>query len=389
MNNIQKNHFIDLPDEYTVLVLSHVTKPHLFPENTHMYDDCFNACYIRPSLVALSQIALVCKDWERLQHDNLLWKAVFYNCTQRLRHDINFSSDLTYKNKVVHFFKNLEEQRTLYNENGILIDSYIENIKYRYMFASRNEYKEFLNFRDFANQIPPSKDLFDLLIANKKIDEIAKLILFKPKLPGEYIAYNLFQTNHTDFDVCFDLLVKLNYNSAEFFKKLSNFHHEKRKDILTHHLLRSIFTKIEGLRIRDYIRSGCKFNLAEEKNSFLITAAELLLKIFYDNSDHKFQYQSYAIEQFDKLEHSATFQDEQLKKYIRKEPFSELEVKNIIFDLLVEANLKLNQICPAIDMAKEGTALSQLEQIASSLLLPQPNAFSQALIEYDEFLRRD
>jgi hypothetical protein len=129
----------------------------------------------------------------------------------------------------------------------------------------------------------------------------------------------------------------------------------------------TFFSPFNKITITDLLASGCIFNAVEleENVPFLHVAAIQLVLSFYDIIG-KFQPKTWTPEQ------TPSFTDKKLQKYIRKEPISEKDVKNVIFDLLTKANLNLDMIAPAIpEFVDEGPALSQLRQI------------SQALAEYD------
>ena len=202
-------------------------------------------------------------------------------------------------------------------------------------------------------------------------------------------------------------MIKLKYNLLEFFNHL--------EDDETF-ILECALNGFKKMTITDLLESGYTANLVERKKniSVLSASAKWMIKIFYNSG--KFQTSPFL-----KNRSGASFTDEKLQGYIRNDPISENDIKNILFDLLTKAHLNLDMICPAMagmelwngpaelrqlvmDMGSldnstqsqfrqstildiqldEGPALSQLRQLATSPFLPQSNAFSQALAEYDQ-----
>ena len=381
MNNVENN-FLNLPDERQIDILFMTTQPSNRFRCRDQMD--FNNKLIRQSLVKLSEIALVCQEWQRLSQDNALWKPVFDNCIFTwYNNNIDFSSANTCSEKVKLFIESLKEQRSIYTENGIFLENYVENPE---------EYEDILNYRYFACSRQPSLYIFNNLLSNNKMEQIAKLISFKPDIPGSHIVSKLYRSGlrNPSHALCIDLMIKQGYDLSQFFTVYTNHFKEKGKTPLDKFLIQPllrILTIQDRITISDYLWSGCEFNIAEKENgSFLMKATKIITRYFYDKSTGKFQLGPDMIKF---IKQQSAFTDQNLQRYLRKDPISEDDITNVFFELLLNADLDLDMICPEIPgKADKGTAISQLRQFAGSSRLSQPNAFTVALAKYDAEISR-
>ncbi len=132
--------------------------------------------------------------------------------------------------------------------------------------------------------------------------------------------------------------------------------------------------KVNGLKISDYIASGFRFHPSDR---VLFHITEACYQLFYSKGT------------FASPDHSSntalvSLSDKKLQKLIRKSPFSEDDLKELIFDLLTKVGFNLDKIYPETGYLKKGTLLSQFRQFVDTFPLPQPNALSKALAEYGQ-----
>jgi F-box-like len=254
MNSIQTS-FSTLPEEYKLSILSLATWPRgldplISPERNEKYFEELLSKDINDSLRGsfkqLSKIALVCKKWYELQQDKDLWEPVFNRCLVNLRYEIDFSSALTCIEKVKLFIASLEGYRCFFVEcatkNGVSLYSH-GHCKYEY--NNSNEKEKLLDYIQRMNGlnsdciqwvngfplIDPDRFrmdfLFEKMISNNDLENLAKLMLFKPELQNASLVAAKFLNSENvllfqDTWFCLGLMIKLNYDLSFWFDAVVN-----------------------------------------------------------------------------------------------------------------------------------------------------------------------
>ncbi len=244
-------------------------------------------------------------------------------------------------------------------------------------------------------------DLINYLINNKDFESVAKLLIFKPKIDADKILANLMCTRINDSphtanrEFIAQLMVKLGYKETSFVM---------RSMIISEMLIPFSQLKVNGLKISDYVANGNFFLSSLSDSLVLLDITKKCYPLFY--SKGTFESLTHSKKETEPLSldwvgllslewvglsnnsGSVSFSDEKLQKHIRKGPFSEEDLKELILDLLTKVGLDLDKIYPEInigtDSLKEGTLLSQFRQLVDTLPFPKPNALSKALAEYDQ-----
>jgi hypothetical protein len=433
--------FSDIPVEYQTAIFSILTTPPRINQKCPIHS-CFDASdrtlasvrkmngedynilfnqLTRRSLATLSKIALVCKEWQEVQQSDLLWKPLFIRCLRGQVCDMTFSSEETYMGKVRLWIKSLEEHRSVFLKIGFSQSHHLEILTFRMEPVSGSKISDhsihpddsgvncvtarqvegspkdpldFIGLGTFAKAFEDCTHFFihllnhDEISQAKKIELTTKLILLRPKFDASQVACILYQLRQTsmDYDICFDLMIKLNYDLSAFFEAACYPRDDRgvitfRSQAFLFFAQHALCSQVEGITLGDYVKCGLQFNLIEHvaKASLLLGVAGLLLQWY--NEEKKFEC---TVPIFEGCKHIPS-----VHAHMRKVSPTEEEVKNLIFDLLTKADLDLNLFCqadwfqPPIPGMADGPALSLFRTIANSDFLPQPNAFSQALKEFD------
>ncbi len=317
----------------------------------------------------LGTLACVCKAWNALMSDDYLWKPIFDQCMANLTYDMDLSSAKTLRDKVIlidqtklhDFFK------TLLECNGVLKeDKWIKPTDFI-------KAKYYLNEYDFT-------DLIIQLILRDLVDTVAKLILFKPKFNATRVAHHLFSTSFIKssemYVFCIHLMVKLRYNLNSFFKG-----NVKWVDRLISFQFKNC--NINGIKISDYITVGLDCNQAGKESLLCKMLPEL--EFFYLLGP----WANLIVASFQSPQPNLTGQlsDEKFARHVRKDPFSENDLKEFILDMLIQE--KANPVIyPAKGTFPGGNAISQFRHVVNEMVnnhtIPASNAFSQALAAFDE-----
>ncbi len=323
--------------------------------------------------IVLGTLSLVCKGWQTLTSDNVLWKPVFNRYIRNTTYDINHSPVTSFKHKII-----LLKETRLTDFEKIILECIKEESTSTDSIQTLAELtrlgpKRFLNEYDLT-------ELINFLINNKHIESAAKLLLFKPPIDSKKVFRKIIAIQNysarlpifNNYEFIEQLMIKLGYKSRVISSIIASDTFISATAMLTSF----IQLKVNGLKISDYIASGYRFN-GGARVLFPITEACHLL--FYSTG---------TFESPTDLNDSdpVSFSDEKLEKYIRKRPFSEEDLKEFILDLLTKVGFNLDEIYPETDYFnfKEGTLLSQFRQLVDTVHFPKPNAFSKALAEYDQ-----
>ncbi len=369
----------------TALTLTNRPEPDLsplpFPDESMLF--IFSRAVGNPSTSKLLGIlSLVCKEWRRVASDNIFWKPVFQRCLEKLTYDISDSSAATLKEKIKLLNNtNLKDFKKIIKE----LDDKNNTLEKK---VTRLGFKSFLNEYDLT-------DLIERLISKEELEPVAKLLLFKPKINASIICTKLrhctklpqnidlntpnapLANKSSSYNFLLQLMIKLKYDVSDAYFIKGDFYF--RNDVPAEPLLKEfIFSPMHNpiLKVTDFMANRWLFTPPkfEISNRMLLSIAETHSTPFY----HTGQFQALQIP----LPPEVPFSDEKLQKYIRKSPFSEEDLKELILDLLTKVGFDLDEIYPQNGLLNEGSLLSQFRQQVD--VLPKPNAFSQALAEYDQ-----
>jgi hypothetical protein len=381
MNTIQAD-FSSLPEEYQVRVLSFAAEPVApRPSNVswELSENVNNS--LRGSFLGLSRMATVCQDWWRLQQDDCVWKAVFDRCLESLRYDIDFSPGESCLGKVKLFIETMEGHRDFFMKCAAphKFSLYVGNQPFKS--------EKLLSCVARLNHSCRIQELFKMMIAGKDFKNLASLLLFNHKIEYPSLIASKLTTSPSSrhlksTQLCLDIMIKLHYDLSSFFRTYTT--PSEKYVYSVSQFVQTLFSDVNELSITDYLASGCDFHAVEVEGqvSLFSLTARYLVRLFYRTGTFQI-HPAKAVE----VANRPYFTDELLQKHIRKAPISEEEVKNLVLDLLTKTHLDLNMVGPRMRIGVEsGPALSQLRQLASSPHLAQPNAFSEALKEYDQKL---
>ncbi len=334
----------------------------------------YNACENKPE--NLGTLRSVCTAWNGLLMDNHspLWKLIFDRYVQDLTYDIDHSSAITSKDKVELFNKTrLNNFETILSEcikktNGKCIKQ--EDLK-------KAGARHYLDKQDLT-------EIIQMLVSKGNLELFAKLLLFKPKFNASAVASNMkincMRTNMAleyDSFFCLQMMVKFNYNLSEFFNNTC----EENPGFIKSCMMSSVTSKlIVGIKITDYMKSGCNFTAASTDTHEPIEIDVICqeLRPYYQTG----QFHPSRNMAREAGSSPVSFSDKKLQKHICKDPILEEDWKNIILDILTQAEFN-DHIYPAIGAINAGTVISMIRQYEAAMI-PRPNALSKALAEYDQ-----
>ncbi len=371
--------------------------------------------------IVLGTLSLVCKGWQELASNDFLWEPIFNRYIENTTYDIYYSSAQKFRDKVVllnkttltDFEKTIlecvkEKSSTSIDSIKILIKS-IKHIKSEHLKSIHKDLPDLIKISSEEelecayNQIGLNKEqtlknnvetelailgsrrflnehdltsLIIFLIDSKNLESIAKLLLFKPKIDAGKILTRLTveKTNPSSLHVANDyifiaqLMVKLGYKETSYVTR----------SLITSNILTSFSQlKVNGLKLSDYVANGNFFLPVASIDLIFLDIMKKCYQLFYSTG-------TFASPTHPNDSDPVSFSDEKLQKHIRKGPFSEDDLKELILDLLTKVGFNLDEIYPERDSLKEGTLLSQFRQLVDTLPLPKPNALSKALAKYDQ-----
>ncbi len=323
--------------------------------------------------VPLETLSLVCRRWQHLGLDKNLLEPFFQQFVDNLTYDIDHSSVENYKEKIILIKKTQ-------------LEDFVKTIKECIETAPELENElTILGAKRFLIEYDIT-DLIKKLISKNKPESVSILFLFRPKFDVNAITEELFEKIkeiskqshelHNEFNFCIQLMLKLKYHACDIYKKYI------KDDIdMVSLMTKPIISNVNGLKITDYMENGHFFTPPTIKSSvraLIYITSEIWFK-FYVNNKFKIPFNLNFSDPLTQI----SFGDKKLQGHIRKTDLSEDDLKEFILDLLTKVGFNFDEINPATGLIKKDTLLSQFRQSLGIFPLPQPNAITKALEEYD------